>query len=137
MNSSTGLRGLRLASAALVFCVAVALQQIVGAATLDVDLTVSHGVYTSGELATSRSVVYLVVDRSGSMAEKTLKNGRSPDEALIESLKMQLDAIQLGTEVCILPFSSQIWEEKVFKSLTEEDRKTILELVKKMSPKEL
>ena len=31
--------------------------QVMAGATLDVDLTVSHGVYTSGELATSRSVV--------------------------------------------------------------------------------
>ena len=106
------------------------------AATLDVDISISHGVYTSGELATSRSVVYLVIDRSGSMAEPTLEDGKkTPDQALFESLKMQLDAIPLGTEIHILPFSSQIWEETVIDSLDEAKRQSILELVKKMSPK--
>ena len=113
----------------------VVFMQAVNAATLDVDLAVSHGVYTSGELATSRSVVYLVIDRSGSMAEKTLKDGRSPNEALFESLKMQLDAIPLGTELRIIPFSNKIWDETVIDSLDEEKRKQVLELVKKMSPK--
>ena len=119
-------------AAALCF---VAFRQVLHAATLDVDLVVSHGVYTSGELATSRSVVYLVIDRSGSMAEKTLKDGRSPDEALFESLKMQLDAIPLGTELRILPFSNKIWDETVIDSLDDAKRKSVLELVKKMSPK--
>lgn len=106
------------------------------AATLDVDIVVTHGVYSgSGERVTSRSVVYLVLDRSGSMAEKTLKGGRSPDEALLESLKMQLDAIPLGTELRILPFSSKIWEETVIDSLDDAKRKSVLELVKKMTPK--
>ena len=107
----------------------------VHAATLNVELSVSHGVYTSGELATSRSVVYLVIDRSGSMAEKSLKGGRTPDEALFESLAMQLDAIPLGTEIHVIPFSSKIWEETVIDSLDEAKRKSVLELVKNMSPK--
>ena len=119
---------------AAVLCFIVFMQTLM-AATLDVDLVVSHGVYTSGELATSRSVVYLVIDRSGSMAEKTLKDGRSPNEALFESLKMQLDAIPLGTELRIIPFSNKIWDETVIDSLDEEKRKQVLELVKKMSPK--
>ena len=119
---------------AAVLCFIVFMQTL-RAATLDVDLVVSHGVYTSGELATSRSVVYLVIDRSGSMAEKTLKDGRSPNEALFESLKMQLDAIPLGTELRIIPFSNKIWDETVIDSLDEEKRKQVLELVKKMSPK--
>ena len=110
--------------------------QVMAGATLDVDLTVSHGVYTSGELATSRSVVYLVIDRSASMAEKTLEGKtKTPDQALFESLKMQLDAIPLGTEIHVLPFSSRIWEETVIDSLDDAKRKSILELVKKMSPK--
>ena len=112
----------------------LAVFQGMAGATLDVDLTVSHGVYTSGELATSRSVVYLVIDRSGSMAEKTLKGGRTPDQALFESLTMQLDAIPLGTEIHVLPFSSKIWEETVIDSLDAAKRKSVLELVKKMSP---
>ena len=108
----------------------------ISAATLDVDIVVTHGVYSgSGERVTSRSVVYLVLDRSGSMAEKTLKGGRSPDEALQESLKMQLDAIPLGTELRILPFSSKIWDETVIDSLDDAKRKSVLELVKKMTPK--
>ena len=105
------------------------------AATLDVELSLSHGVYTSGELATSRSVVYLVIDRSGSMGEHSLKDGRTPDEALFESLAMQLDAIPLGTELRILPFSSKIWDETVIDSLDAAKRKSVLELVKKMTPK--
>ena len=105
------------------------------AATLDVELSVSHGVYTSGELSTSRSVVYLVIDRSGSMGEHSLKDGRTPDEALFESLAMQLDAIPLGTELRILPFSSKIWDETVIDSLDAAKRKSVLELVKKMTPK--
>ena len=107
----------------------------VHAATLNVELSVSHGVYTSGELATSRSVVYLVIDRSGSMAEKSLKGGRTPDEALFESLAMQLDAIPLGTEIHVIPFSSKIWEETVMDGVDEAKRKAVLERVKKMSPK--
>ena len=114
-------------SAVFALCFVVVMQ-VLNAATLDVDLAVSHGVYTKGELATCRSVVYLVIDRSGSMAEKTLKGGRSPDEALLESLKMQLDAIPLGTELRILPFSNKIWDETVIDSLDEEKRKSVLEL---------
>ena len=117
---------------AMLSCLAFA----ASAATLDVDIAVSHGVYSKGELATSRSVVYLVIDRSGSMAEKTLNNGqRSPDEALLESLKMQLDAIPLGTEIHVLPFSSKIWDETVIDSLDEDRRKFVLDIVKKMVPK--
>lgn len=121
-------------TAVVALCV-LAVFQVLAGATLDVDLTVSHGVYTSGELATSRSVVYLVIDRSGSMAEETLKDGRTPDQALFESLKMQLDAIPLGTEIHVLPFSSRIWEETVIDNLDAAKRKSVLELVKKMSPK--
>ena len=110
---------------------------VLTAATLDVDISVSHGVYTSGELETSRSVVYLVIDRSSSMAEKSLKGRRTPDEALVESLKMQLDAIPLGTEIHVLPFSSKVWEETVIDSLDEVKRKSVLELVKKMPPEGL
>ena len=126
--------GYSLLRSVCVVAVLLCLEVPATAATLDVDLVVSHGVYSKDELATSRSVVYLVIDRSGSMGEHSLKDGRTPDEALYESLKMQLDAIPIGTEVRILPFSSQIWEETLFKSLTDEDRKSILTLVKKLSP---
>ena len=115
--------------------VALAVTGMLSAATLNVDLMVSHGIYSgTGELAASKKVVFLVIDRSGSMNEETLPSGRKPNDALLESLERQLNAIQIGTEVRILPFSSQIWEERLFKSLTEENRKAILEFVKKMSP---
>lgn len=115
---------------------AIPVVNVSSAATLDVDIAVSHGVYSKGELATSRNVVYLVIDRSGSMAEKTLDNGqRSPDEALLESLKMQLDAIPLGTEIHVLPFSSTIWDETVIDSLDEDKRKFVLDIVKKTAPR--
>ena len=48
---------------------------------------------------------------------------------------MQLDAIPLGTELRILPFSSKIWDETVIDSLDAAKRKSVLELVKKMTPK--
>ena len=99
------------------------------AATLDVDLVVSHGVYISGERESCSNVVYLVIDRSGSMSEKSLPGDRTPNEALLESLKLQLDAIPLGTEIHVLPFSSRVYDETVFPSLDEKTRKAILNLV--------
>ena len=108
---------------------------ILSAATLNVDLTVTHGVYSDGELVASRKVVFLVIDRSYSMCEHTLKDGRTPDEALFDSLKMQLNAIPSGTEVHIVPFSANVWEEIVYKNLDEAVRKKILDFVKKATPK--
>ena len=108
-----------------------------GAATLDVDLTISHGVYKDkgGESEDSRKVVYLVIDRSSSMLFPLKDSKRTRDEALLESLKMQLDAIPIGTEIHILPFSSKVWDEKVIDSLDESKRTSILDFVKKMVPK--
>lgn len=105
------------------------------AATLDVDLAISHGIYTGGELVTSRKVVFLVLDRSGSMAEPTLENKRTPDEKLVQSLKMQLDAIPLGTEVHVIPFSSTIWPELFYDKLDEGGRKAIIDFVQDKTPK--
>lgn len=106
------------------------------AATLDVDLTVSHGVYKEkGESEDSRKVVYLVIDRSSSMSFPLKDSKRSRNEALLESLKMQLDAIPIGTEIHILPFSNKVWDEKVIDSLDESKRTYILDFVKKMTPK--
>lgn len=108
--------------------------QALDAATLDVELSVSHGFYSEGELSPSRNVVYLVIDRSGSMAEHTLPGGRTPDEALLESLKMQLDAIPSGAEVHVFPFSGKIWEAATFKNLDDAARQLILKRVKEMKP---
>lgn len=105
------------------------------AATLNVELNVTHGIYTGSELATSRNVVYLVIDRSGSMGEMSLSGGRTPNEALVESLKLQLAAIPLGTEIHVIPFSSTIWEEIIYKSLDESARKAIVDFVTKEKPK--
>ena len=99
------------------------------AATLNVDLMVSHGVYTSGERESCNNVVYLVIDRSGSMSDKSLPGDRTPNEALLESLKLQLDAIPPGAEIHVLPFSSKVYDETVFPSLDENTRKSILNLV--------
>ncbi len=114
-------------------CVVV-ISQMLGAATLDVELFVSHGFYSEGELSPCRNVVYLVIDRSGSMSDHSLPGGRTPDEALLESLKMQLDAIPSGAEVHVLPFSGTIWEEITFKNLDDAARQSILNRVKEMKP---
>lgn len=104
-------------------------------ATLNVDLTVTHGVCSDSEGAESRKVVFLVIDRSGSMGEATLSGGRTPNEALVESLKLQLAAIPRGTEVHVIPFSSTIWEEQTYKCFDDKGRKAILDFVKKEAPK--
>lgn len=103
--------------------------------TLNVDLTVTHGVYSDSEGATSRKVVFLVIDRSGSMGDKSLSGDRTPNEALVESLKLQLAAIPRGTEVHVIPFSSTIWEEQTYKRFDEKARKAIVEFVEKKEPK--
>lgn len=103
--------------------------------TLNVDLTVTHGVCADSEGAESRKVVFLVIDRSGSMGEATLSGGRTPNEALVESLKLQLAAIPRGTEVHVIPFSSTIWEEQTYKCFDDKGRKSILDFVKKEAPK--
>ena len=74
---------------------------VLSAATLNVELTVSHGVESpmGAQGAKSRRVAYFVIDRSGSMAEATLAGGRTPNDALLESLKMRLDALPNGTSV--------------------------------------
>lgn len=111
-----------------------AIVQALDAATLDVELSVSHGFYSEGELSPCRNVVYLVIDRSGSMADHSLPGGRTPDEALFESLKMQLDAIPSGAEVHVLPFSGKVWEEFTIKDLDDAARQSILKRVKAMKP---
>ena len=107
---------------------------LLSAATLNVELDVAHGVYSDGELVASRKVVFLVIDRSYSMCERTLKDGRAPDEALFDSLKMQLNAIPSGADIHLVPFSAKVWEEVVYKKLDETIRKKILDFVKKATP---
>ena len=107
---------------------------LLSAATLNVELDVAHGAYSDGELVASRKVVFLVIDRSYSMCEHTLKDGRAPDEALFDSLKMQLNAIPSGAEIHLVPFSAKIWEEVVYKKLDDAVRKKILDFVKKATP---
>lgn len=121
--------------AMMILCLGVCFALRGGAATLDVELNVTHGIYTGSELATSRSVVFLVVDRSGSMTENSLSGGRTPNEALVESLKLQLAAIPLGTEIHVIPFSSTIWDEITYKSLDEAARKAIVDFVTREKPK--
>lgn len=104
-------------------------------ATLNVDLTVTHGVCSVVEGAESRKVVFLVIDRSGSMGEATLSGDRTPNEALVDSLKLQLAAIPRGTEVHVIPFSSTIWEEQTYKCFDDKCRKAILDFVEKEAPK--
>ena len=110
--------------------IAIAVTGMLSAATLNVELTVSHGIYSGvGELAASKKVVFLVIDRSGSMSDKSLPGGRTPNEALLESLKLQLDALPFGTEIHVLPFSSRVHEETVYPSLDAKTRKSILNFV--------
>ena len=64
--------------------IALAVTGMLSAATLNVELAVSHGIYSGvGELAASKKVVFLVIDRSGSMSDKSLPGGRTPNEALL------------------------------------------------------
>ena len=107
---------------------------LLSAATLNVELDVAHGAYSDGELVASRKVVFLVIDRSYSMCEHTLKDGRTPDEALFDSLKMQLNAIPSGAEIHLVPFSAKVWEEVVYKKLDDAVRNKILDFVKKATP---
>ena len=102
--------------------------------TLNVDLTVTHGIYAENEIARTRNVVFLVLDRSGSMNEESLPGGRTPNEALVESLTKQLAAIRQGTEVRVVPFSSTIWNVQVYKRLDDKARNAIVNFVKKEKP---
>ena len=102
--------------------------------TLNVDLTVTHGIYAENETARTRNVVFLVLDRSGSMNDESLPGGRTPNEALVESLTKQLAAIRQGTEVRVVPFSSTIWNVQVYKRLDDKVRNAIVNFVKKEKP---
>lgn len=108
---------------------------VLSAATLNVDLTVTHGVCSDGGEESSRKVVFLVVDRSGSMISTTRGDGRKPNDVLVESLQLQLESIPAGTEMHVILFSSKVGAEKVFKSLDGDVRKQIVEYVTDSAPK--
>ncbi len=115
MNSSTGLRGLRLVSAALVFCVAVAFQQIVGAATLDVDFSVGTNAGDRNAVGNEhKEIIVFLLDQSYSMASTANEVGRynnSRDEVLREMLKIRLGTIAEKTpkaEIYVITFSGDM-----------------------------
>ena len=108
---------------------------VLSAASLNVEMEVRHGVGTkeSAEVRSSR-VAYFVLDRSGSMSEKTLGGGRTPNDALLESLRLRLDALPDGTSVFLIPFSSTVKEMRAYKALDSKLRSKILDSVAKDFP---
>ena len=106
------------------------------AATLNVELTVSHGIESpmGAQGAKGRRVAYFVIDRSGSMAEATLAGGRTPNDALLESLKMRLDSLPNGTSVYVIPFASFIKSTQVYEALDAKKRAQIYDFVKNDKP---
>ena len=82
---------------------------MLSAATLNVELTVSHGVESQKENVKSRRIAYFVVDRSGSMDDTSLDGNRKPNDALLESLKLRLSSLPDGSAVHVIPFSSATW----------------------------
>ena len=109
---------------------------VLSAATLNVELTVSHGVESpmGAQGAKSRRVAYFVIDRSGSMAEATLAGGRTPNDALLESLKMRLDALPNGTSVYVIPFASMVKAIRAYPALDKDSRGQIIDFVKQDKP---
>ena len=109
---------------------------MLSAATLNVELTVSHGIESpEGPGARSRKVAYFVVDRSGSMDFDSLEGKRKPNDALLESMKMRLDALPDGSVVYIIPFASYVKTIRPFPALDKKTRKQIVEFVKQDKPK--
>ena len=109
---------------------------VLSAATLNVELTVSHGIESpmGAQDAKSRRVAYFVIDRSGSMTDATLEGGRTPNDALLESLKMRLDALPDGTSVCVIPFASVIKAIRSYNALDRDSRGQIIDFVKQDKP---
>ena len=115
--------------------IAIAVTGMLSAATLNVELTVSHGIEsTGGAGAKSRRVAYFVVDRSGSMDDESLDGGRKPNDALLESMKLRLDALPDGTSVFVIPFASTIKSIKSYPSLDAKQRMQIMQFVKNDRP---
>lgn len=109
---------------------------LLSAATLNVEMNVSHGIESKNGGTKCRKVAYFVVDRSGSMTEATLDNGQStPNEALLESLKLRLDALPDGASVHLIPFASVIKAMQSYPSLDNRTRRQIVDFVKNDAPK--
>lgn len=114
---------------ALLASIVITLAWGVVGATLTVDLDVRNGIYRDGEKVDCRRVVFLVLDRSGSMEDKTLPDGRTPNDELVKRLKMRLQAIPSGSEVHVIPFSTEILDEITYKRLDDAARNKIIESV--------
>ena len=110
---------------------------MLSAATLNVELTVTHGVESpiaiKGKARVQR-VAYFVVDRSGSMNDESLEGKRKPNDALLESLKMRLDSLPDGSVVHVIPFSSVIKTMQSYPSLDKRTRGRIIDFVAKDAP---
>lgn len=110
---------------------------MLSAATLNVELTVTHGIESHGiaEKGRVQRVAYFVVDRSSSMEDATLEGNRTPNDALLESLKMRLDSLPDGSVVHVIPFSTMVRTMKSYPSLDRRVRTQIVDFVAKDKPK--
>lgn len=110
---------------------------LLSAATLNVELTVSHGISVKEQSAVGRNrrVAYFVIDRSGSMDDTSLEGGRKPNDALLESLKLRLAALPDGASVYVIPFSSTIKALQAYPSLDASVRRKIIDFVAKDEPR--
>lgn len=110
---------------------------LLSAATLNVELTVSHGISMKEQSVAGRNgrVAYFVIDRSGSMDDKSLEDGRKPNDALQESLKLRLAALPDGASVYVIPFSSTIKALQAYPSLDASVRRKIIDFVAKDEPR--
>lgn len=107
---------------------------MLSAATLNVELTVSHGVESQKENVKSRRIAYFVVDRSGSMDDTSLDGNRKPNDALLESLKLRLSSLPDGSAVHVIPFSSVVKTMQSYPSLDKRTRERIIDFVAKDAP---
>ena len=107
---------------------------LLSAATLNVGLTVSHGIESEGVSSKSKKVAYFVVDRSGSMDDPSLEGKRKPNDALIESLKIRLDSLPDGSVVHVVPFASIVKTMQTYPSLDGRTRCQIVDFVKADKP---
>ena len=108
---------------------------VLSAATLNVELTVSHGIESpDGGKSRGRRVVYFVVDRSGSMDDASLEGGRKPNDALLDSLKMRLSTLPDGTTVHVIPFASVVKAIQSYPALNGRIRSQIVDFVARDKP---